>query len=143
MPGWEATWVNRGQMLGSELDALGVGSRTNVGTEYPNQTNLSEVGKFELFCSSFVTAPATGGQILIFSVTAPGGTNYGDGSNTVDPGNHTLRISIPVRPSATSQRLMSQPFGLEPAKTKFLLSNATSVSFLGSGSTLTLYTANK
>ena len=78
-------------------------------------------------------------------MTAPGGTNYADGSDTVDPGAHRLLCRIPVRPTAGAQRLESAIFRLEPAKTKylFLWKPGNAQALAGSGSTLVLYSNNE
>ena len=107
-----------------------------------NATNLDRWGKLELNVT-FGTAPVAGGYVEIYVVTAPDGTNYEDGSNTVDPGAHKLVDRIPVRAVTTAQRLTGRMIQLEPAKTKFMLLNGSGQAFPASGSTLTLYTANR
>lgn len=138
---WQAAWTSRGTVLTTELDALGNTSRTNAGTEIANQTNLDQYGKLEL-AVDFVSAPSAGGYVQIHMLTAPDGTNYEDGSSSVDPGLHTVVVSIPLRADTAAQRLTSPVFALQPAKTKFILLNQSGQSFPASGSTLTLYTDN-
>ena len=86
---WEATWSDRGTVLGTELNSLANDARTNAGTEVANQTNLDRFGKFELTVT-FGTAPSAGARVEIHMVTAPDGSNYEDGSSSIDPGAHTL-----------------------------------------------------
>ncbi len=138
---WQSAWVDRGDVLDDELDALANGSRTNAGLEIANQTNLDQFGKLELTVD-FVSAPSATATVSIYMVTAPDGTNYEDGSSTVDPGAHTLVCTIPVRADTAAQRLCSKVFALEPAKTKFILLNNTGQAFPATGSILTLYTSN-
>lgn len=137
---WQS-WSDRSNVLSTELNSLASGSRTNAGTELANQTNKDQFGKLEISVT-FGSAPAAGGTLEIYMVTAPDGTNYEDGSSSVDPGAHTLIITIPVRNTTSAQRLMSRRFELDPAKTKFILRNNTNQSFPSSGSTLKLYTTN-
>lgn len=138
---WMDQWTDRGTVIGSGLDALAAGSRTAAGTEVDNSTNLDTHGKLELTVD-FVSAPAANGYVQIHMVTAPDDTNYEDGSNTVDPGLHTVVDTIPVRADTAAQRLMSKVFDLEPAKTKFILYNGTSQAFPASGSVLKLYSGD-
>lgn len=138
---WDAAWNSRGTVLTTELNSLGNGNRTNAGTEVANQTNLDQYAKVELQVT-FGSAPSAGGVVNVYMVTAADGTNYEDGSSSVDPQAHRLMVSIPVRAVTSAQRLTSRPFALEPAKTKFIIENKSGQSFPASGSTLTLYTAN-
>lgn len=137
-----AAYTDRGNVLTTELNALANAGRSAAGTEIDNATNKDRWGKFELNVT-FGTAPSAGGYVEIYAVTAPDGTNYEDGSNTVDPGTHKLIDRIPVRAVTTAQRLTGRQFPLEPAKTKFLLLNASGQAFPASGSTLKLYTTNE
>lgn len=138
---WEAAWSDRGTVLGSELNSLASGSRTAAGTEVNNASNLDQYGKLELSVT-FGSSPSTGGYVQVHMVTAPDGTNYEDGDASADPGAHTVVAVLPVRATTSAQRLMSPPFLLQPAKTKFLLVNQAGVAFPASGSTLKLYSAN-
>lgn len=138
---WQSSWTSRSTVLTTELNSLADASRTNAGTEVDNSTNLDQYGKLELSVT-FGTNPSAGAYVEIHMVTAPGGTNYEDGSSSVDPGLHTVVCSIPVRATTSAQRLMSPMFTMQPAKTKFILLNKTGQSFPSSGSTLTLYTDN-
>lgn len=138
---WDAAWTDRGTVLDTQMNSLATNARTEPGTEVANQTNLDKYGKLELTVD-FASAPGAGGTLYLFMVTAPDGTNYADGSGSVDPGNHTLVSVLPVRVDANPQRLMSHVFDLEPSKTKFLLLNQTDQIFPASGSVLKLYTQN-
>lgn len=138
---WQDVWTSRSTVLTTELNSLTDGSRTNAGTEITNNTNLDQYGKLELSVT-FGTNPSAGAYVQIHMLTAPGGTNYEDGSSSVDPGLHTVIASIPVRATTSAQRLMTPVFQMQPAKTKFILLNKTGQSFPASGSTLTLYTDN-
>lgn len=138
---WVDPWVQRANLLTTELNALAAGSRSAAGTELANQTNLDQYGKLEVTVD-FVSAPAANGYFNVYMVTAPNGTNYEDGSNTIDPGTHTLVAIIPVRADSAAQRLASSVFMLQPAKTKFILENKTDQAFPASGSIVNLYTTN-
>ena len=137
-----AGWTSRGTVLGAELNALASAWRSAAGTEIDNATNKDMFGQLELQVT-FGTAPSAGGYVEIYMINALGGTDYEDGSNTVDPGAHKLIDRIPVRAVTTPQRLTGRVLTLNPAKTKFLLSNGSGQAFPASGSTLTLYTMNR
>ena len=136
-----AGWTSRGTVLTTELDALANSGRSAAGTEVNNAVNKDRWGKLEM-AVTFGTAPTAGGYVEIFAVTAPDGTNYEDGSDSVDPGAHKLVDRIPLR-ETTAYRVTGRQFPLEPAKTKFLLTNASGQAFPASGSTVTLYTTNE
>ena len=139
---WEAAWVSEGNVLTTELNALAAGSRTNAGTEIRNDVNFDQIGKLEINVT-FASAPAAGDYLDIHMVQAPDGTNYEDGSSTVDPGPHTLKASVQVRAVATAQRLMTRIFQLEPGKTKFILVNRNATqAFPATGSTVELFSTN-
>ena len=138
---WDG-FTSRGAVLTTELNALANAGRSAAGTEINNATNKDMYGQLELQVT-FGTAPTAGGYVEIYMVNALDGTNYEDGSNTVDPGTHKLVDRIPVRAVTTAQRLNGRMLTLEPAKTKFLLLNGSGQAFPASGSTLTLYTTNR
>jgi len=137
-----AAYTSRGNVLSTELNALASAGRSAAGTEVDNGVNLDMYGVLELQVT-FGTAPSAGGYVEIYMVTAPDGTNYEDGSNTVDPGTHKLIDRIPVRAVTTAQRLTGRMIPLLPEKTKFLLYNGSGQAFPASGSTLALYTTNR
>ena len=137
-----AAYTSRGNVLSTELNSLASAGRSAAGTEVDNGANLDMFGVLELSVT-FGTAPSAGGYVEIYMVTAPDGTNYEDGSNSVDPGTHKLIDRLPVRAVTTAQRLTGRMIPLLPEKTKFLLYNGSGQSFPASGSTLTLYTTNR
>src|SRR5690242_16533559 len=114
---WAGAWTDRSTVLTTELNSLGNGSRTAVGTLIDNSSNLDEYGRFELSVT-FGTNPSAGGYVQIHAITAPDGTNYEDGSSSVDPGLHTVVATIPVRATTNAQRLLSKAFLFDPSKTK-------------------------
>jgi len=138
---WDG-FTSRGNVLATELDALANNGRSAAGAEIDNGTNKDVYGQLELRVT-FGTAPVAGGFVEIYMVNALDGTNYEDGSNSVDPGTHKLVDRIPVRAVTTAQRLKGRLLPLLPAKTRFLLLNSAGQAFPPSDSTLTLYTTNR
>ena len=137
-----AAYTSRGSVLSTELKALAPGGRSTAGAEVDNGVNLDMFGVLELSVT-FGTDSSAGGYVEIYMVTAPDGTNYEDGSNTVDPGTHKFIDRVPVRAVTTAQRLSGRLIPLLPEKTKFLIYNGSGQAFPASGSTLTLYTTNR
>jgi hypothetical protein len=138
---WDAAAVSRGNVLSTELNSLGAGSRTARGTSVNNNTNLDTFAAVEINVT-FGTAPAAGGFLGIRLLKALDGTNFEDGSASVDPGIHTLITTVPVRATTNAQLLMSRRFKIDPCVIGFILVNNTSVAFPASGSTVELFTFN-
>lgn len=138
---WEAS-VSEGNVLSTELNSLAAAARTNAGTEFdntPGSGNNASRGRLRL-AVDFASAPAAGGYVAVYRVDALDGTNYPDGSSSVDPGAHAWVCNIPVRADTAAQVLDSPEIPLGPWKQKFILENKTSQPFPASGSTLALWT---
>ena len=138
---WDG-FTDRGNVLSTELNSLANSTRTAAGTEVDNGVNKDVYGKLELKVT-FGVAPTANSYMDIYMVTATDGSTYEDGSSSVDPGVHNLVDRIPVRAVTTAQILTGRLFHMLPAKTKFLILNASGQSFPASGSTLRLYTTNR
>ncbi|MBI1335830.1 MAG: hypothetical protein GC164_02580 [Phycisphaera sp.] len=138
---WQQAWVSRGDVLTTELNTLANDARTNAGAEVDNSANLDQFALIELNVT-FASSPASGGYVQLYLLQAPDGSNYDDGSSSVDPGNHKRLLEIPVRATTSAQRLTSGLFLLPPAKVKFILLNKSGQAFPASGSTVRLYTSN-
>lgn len=138
---WEALVTDRGNVLSTELNALANGSRSAAGSAINNGSNLDQYGWLQLDVD-FVSSPSAGAYVEVWMVKALNGTDYEDGSDSVDPGAHTLVAIIPVRATTAAQKLMSRTILLPPCPIKFLLTDRTGQAFPASGSTLKLYTAN-
>jgi hypothetical protein len=139
---WDAAPVSRGNVLSSELNSLADASRTNAGTEVDNSANLDTYGVLELNVD-FGTAPDGDASVIIYMVSAPDGSNYAQGSSSVDPGPDAMVSSLKINASTSAQRKVSKPFLIPPSKVKFILENQTGQAFPGSGSTLELFTYNE
>lgn len=139
---WEALLSDRSTVLTTELNSLGNTSRTNAGSAIDNGTNLDRYGFLELNVT-FGSAPSAGGYVALYMVTALDGTNYDDGSSSVDPGTHTLVTTIPLRATTNAQKLHSVRFELPPCPIKFILENRSGQAFPASGSTVKLFTVNE
>jgi hypothetical protein len=138
---WEAIWTSRSTVLTTELNSLANGAYSAAGTEIDNSSNLDQYGKVEINLASL--SPTAGACLELYMITAPDGTNYEDAPGTNNPATHILVACIPVDTTATDAKLcMSPVFFLQPAKTKFVLKNATGVALASSGNTVELFTSN-
>jgi len=138
---WQTTPNSRGNVLSTELNALADAAFTAAGTALDNSANLDKYAYLELNVD-FVSAPSAGAYCAIYMVMALDGTNYADGSGSVNPGADAWVISIPILASTAAQNKQVGPIPLPPAKVKFLLENKTGQAFPASGSTLELFSAN-
>jgi hypothetical protein len=130
------TWDPAGitSLLTTELDALGAGAKSALGTEYDNATNLFLYGLFQLTVT-YGTAPTADTTVDIYLVPAPDGTNYGDGSTTVLAQNFAIG-GFNMRNVNTLQRLAFYAVPLPPCKFKLQAFNNTNQAFPASGSTV-------
>lgn len=138
---WETAPNSRGNVLSTELNALGDTNRSNAGTEIDNSTNLDTHGLLELNVT-FATAPSANAFVALYLVTAPDGTNYSDGSSSIDPGGDTWVLNIPLRAVTSAQLKVTKIFELPNAKFKFILENQAGFAFPATGSTVELFTGN-
>lgn len=139
---WAGLPTSRSTVLTTQLDSLANGSRTAAGTAVDNGTNLDTYGWLKLSAAAFGTNPSAGAYVEVHMLQALDGTNYPDGSNTIDPGVDTTILTIPILANTSAQVKQVGPFLLPPCPIKFILVNQTGQAFASSGSTLTLYTDN-
>lgn len=139
---WDAAANSEGIVLASgTLASIADGSRSNAGTEYDNSVDLNVYGMLETNIQ-FGSAPDGDASIIFYMVTAPDGTNYSQGSSSVDPGPDTMVTSIKINASTDAQRKVSKPFLLPPTKLKFIAENQTGQSF-PTDATVELFTWNE
>ena len=138
---WQAAPTSRGNVLAAEMNALADNGFTAQGTEVNNSVNLDTYGMFE-FNVDASAAFAAGAYVAIYMITAPDGTNYGEGSASVDPGADTWLLNIPLRATADAIIKMTKVFPLPPVKFKFILENQAGLVFPSAGTTLELFSMN-
>lgn len=136
---WEAAITSRSTVLTTELNGLGIGAYSGLGSEIDNSTNLDQYGAVEIYLPS-ITVPSGGGYINVHMITAPGGTNYGDSGT---PGNETV-IATFTAPAATAaiRKTSTRLFVIPPTKVKFVFYNGLGVALAATLNTVTLYTCN-
>lgn len=139
---WDAAPNSRGNVLSTELNTLSAsGGRSNAGTAIDNATNNDTYGLLELNFT-YGTAPSAGAYLSIYMIPSGDGTNYSDGSSSVDPGADTWLLNVPARAVNTAQLKVTKPFPLPPGKFKFICVNNGSQALAASGNTVELFTAN-
>ena len=138
---WATTPTSRGNVLAAELNALADAARSDQGTEIDNSINLDTYGMLELNVDP-TAAFGSDAFVALYLITAPDGTNYGDGSSSIDPGADTWLLNIALRAVATAQRKITKVFPLPPAKLKFILENQAGLVFPSAGTTVELFTMN-
>jgi hypothetical protein len=110
-----------GKVLGSAID--------NEADKYMN-------ADFELNLGSFGGTPSSGGYVELYLLYSVDGTNFCDGSTTVDPPATALVGAFAIRANTAAQRITIDGVPLLPFKFKTLLRNKTGQSFNASGNTL-------
>lgn len=133
---------SRGTVLTTELNALGNGSYSAAGSVVDNSSNLDVFGIAELLVT-FGSSPTLNAPVQLFSVIAPDGTDYEDGSSSLRPTDAAYLGFFQVYNTTNPQRILTRAFQLRPAKMKFILYNGSGVAFPASGSTVGLYTFNR
>jgi hypothetical protein len=137
---WQAAWVDRGDLLTTGLNSLANGARSAAGTELDNSANLDQYAAIEIYLASLT--PTTGGYVSVYMITAPDGTNYAEGSDTIDPGTETLVAVFSLRAATGVVRKTSELIRLPPAKLKLLLLNNSGAALASSGNLVALFTSN-
>ena len=129
-----ATYGTFTTYLSSGLDALADAGKV-LGTEIDNTAALDLYYDFELNVT-FGSSPTLGNPVDLYVIPAIGGTDYADGSSTVEPA-ESLRVgSFDVRNVNTAQRLALLNILVPPAKFKVLIRNSAGQAFSASGHTL-------
>lgn len=137
---WQG-FASRGNVLSTELNSLTNGSRSAAGGQIDNATNLDTYGLLVL-STTFGTNPSSGGRLSIYMIFAADGTNYCDGSASVDPGGDRFICDIFLTATTSAQIKFSCIFALVPSKTKFIALNSSGQTMAASSSTIGLFTTN-
>ena len=140
---WGAAPTSRGNVLTTELNALGNGSFSALGPAYNNSANLDRWGWVELSLASL--NPTAGACVYVFLVPSiDGGTDYDDGPASTNPGSHLLVAVLSLKTGSATKKVVNlTPFPLPPCHFKFALKNQAGVALGASGNTLELFTSNE
>lgn len=123
-------------LTASNLASLANGARV-ISAAIDNGTNLA------LYCDvevdlDYATAPAAGAQIELYFVPSVDGTNYLDGSTTVDPPASCLVGIVDLQAVNTVQRRGLRYVAMPPGLFKVLLKNTGGQALDATGSAVTL-----
>lgn len=122
--------------MSTELNGLADDSN-KLSNEIDNTTAQRLFEDLELFMSDNSTnSPAAGGVVEVYLLASVDGTNYPDGSDSIDPGANTFVGVFNPRVSSTNQRMVLRGISLPPLKYKYLLINKTGMDFNSTGNTL-------
>lgn len=140
---WVGAWVSRGTVLTTELNGLGIGAYSALGTAVDNSANLDQFGVFVISLNTL--SPTTGATVTLFIAQAVDGTNYEAAPASTNAAFHQnqngLIVSVDTTASAT-KLIATPPILLPPAKFKVALLNGAGVALNATGNTVTLYTNN-
>jgi hypothetical protein len=137
---WDASPTSRGTVLTTELNSLGNGAYSGVGTAIDNTSNLDQYGALDIVLASL--NPTSGAYLQLFLVQSIDGTTYEDPPSSTNPGYQMSVGVFSVTTGSAAKRLMSPWFRIPPGKFKFVLLNGTGVALGAASNTVTLYTAD-
>lgn len=130
-------WVDLGNVLTTELNSLGSGSYSALGTAYDNSSGLYLFGRLVITLASLT--PTTGAYLLPFAVPAVDGTNYDDAPSSTQPGAHHALPLVNLATGAATKLASTPMFDLGPEKIKFALLNGAGASLAASSNTVKLW----
>lgn len=134
--------TSRGTVLTTELNSVGNGAFSAVGTAIDNTSNLDQWAVAEIVLASLT--PTTGAWLQLFLVASSDGTNYSDAPSSTNPGGHQFVGTFFVTTGAGAKRFGNEVmFRVPPGKWKFVALNQSGVALASSGNTVTIYTTNE
>lgn len=130
-------------VLSTQLDSLANNTRSALGAEFDNGSNLYVQVIAELYVD-YGTNPTVNTTHDLYYVPAFDGTNYADGDASIVPAAALFCCAFQVQASTSPQRLVSQPFTMPPFIGKFLLhNNGTGQTIAASGNLVRVRPANR
>jgi hypothetical protein len=135
---WDAAPTSRSTGLTTELNSLGNGAYSAVGTAFDNTANGDQFASADIVLGSL--NPTAGAYLALFLVQSIDGTTYEDPPSSTNPGTHMLVATVLLTTGAAAKRVMTPPFRIPAGKFKLVLYNAAGVALAASGNTVTLYT---
>jgi hypothetical protein len=130
-------WVDLGNVLTTELNSLGNGSFSALGTAYDNSSGLYVLGRLVFTLASL--NPTAGAYVQPFMVPAVDGTNYDDAPSSTQPGGHHLLPFVNLATGAATKLASTPAFDLSPDKLKFNCLNGAGVAFGATLNTVKLW----
>lgn len=133
-------WTSQGTVLTTELNSLGNGAYSAVGTAYDNTTALDQTAALEINLASL--NPTAGAYFDVYMVQSLGGTNYEDAPSSTNPGGHMRVASCTITTGSATKRIATPAFLIPPGKWKFVFLNKSNVALAASANTVNLYTTD-
>lgn len=136
---WNMAPTSRSTGLTTELNSLGNGAYSGLGTEFDNTSNLDQYASCHIHLASL--NPTAGAYIQLFLVQELAAT-YEDAPSSTNPGYDKSVAVMSVTTGSAAKEIATPWFRIPPGKFKLVLLNATNVALGASGNTVTLYTAD-
>lgn len=130
---WDAEDASPTTVLSTQLNSLGDGSKSGIGTTYDNGTNLNQYGWLEIVLASLT--PTAGNFMTLFMYVYTGGTSE-------DVAGLVPLATVSTTTSTGAKRVVTPRFELPPFEVSFELQNDLGVALGASGNTVKLYVAN-
>ena len=123
-------------LLSTELNSLAASTGSAVGSAFDNSAagNNFFWADFELYVT-YGTAPTAGQTVDLYLVEAIDGSNYADGSSTIQVATHYVG-SWPLRNVNTAQRIVVRGVPLPPGPFKAHVLNSATQAMAASGNTV-------
>jgi hypothetical protein len=123
---------------GLVLNSLGVGARDDTTSTQMDNTSATTRWGYAVCELNVQYASSPTGRILVWLLPSYDGTNYPDGSDSIEP-SVPPAWSIPIRSVTTAQRIV-WPFPVElmPAKYKVVIKNDVDVAIDSAGNTFAI-----
>lgn len=136
--------ANKGTILTTELNALGIGAYSANGPAYDNSTAAlgDRWGVVDIVLPSLIV-PAGAPYLILYLNYSLDGTTYSDVTSANQVGTHEQAVMVSVLATTSAKRIISFSFPLMPFKFKPVLYNGTGVALAGTLNTVTLWTYNE
>jgi len=132
---WSGYKAAASTYLSTELNSL-LNGANKLGAEVDNSTNLYMFEDLEIYIATLDLSAATNPHIKIYLLISQDGTNYPDGSDSIDPVETNAVYSAALRKANSAHRAIIRGVVLPPGKFKYLIQNQAGADLPASGNTL-------
>lgn len=123
-------------VLSSDLDgSTFTNNSKKISASIDNTSLLHFWDDVELACT-FAATPSANATVELYLIQSVDGTNFTDGSTTIDPPTTSLIGVFPIRATTSAQRVSVRGVQLSPGLFKYLVINKTGVASSGTSNTL-------
>jgi hypothetical protein len=125
---WDADSVTT--HMTTDLDSIADDANSAASSAIDNTTALRLFEDLEfLLKDNGTNSPTAGGVIEVYLLASVDGTNYPDGSTSIDPAANTFVGVFNTRVVSTDQRMVLRGISLPALKYKYLIINKTGMAF--------------